>query len=70
MGQVNRFLRKPIKWLKITLNGKILVLKRSICKFMESLDRMKCIAFLHENTPKNNKRLISKIYGKLFRNCE
>ena len=38
VGQVNRFLRKPIKWLKITLNGKILVLKRSICKFMESLD--------------------------------
>ena len=31
---------------------------------------MKWIAFLHENTPKNNKRLISKIYGELFRNCE
>ena len=70
VGQVNRFLRKPVKWLKITLNGINSVRKRFICTFMEILERMKCKAFLHEKTPKKNKGLISKIYGELFRNCE
>ena len=61
--QVNRFFRKPVKWLKIMSNGKILVVIHSICKFMGNLDRRKWEAFLHEKTPKNDVRLISRICG-------
>ena len=66
----NGFYVSLSKWLKITLNGIILVGKRFSCRFSESLDIMKWKAFLHEKTSKQKERLINKICGYLIKNCE